>query len=258
MKSRVTSLSSLKELLEAEYDNYNKEEAVSKENPDPVLIAKKHNDETNSLICALFAYGNVKQIVKFLDSLDFEMLNKSDDEIKNAFCNHYYRFQKPEDVIRIFKALKKLKDIDSIENIFVKGYKKENSVLDGLDSLIGTILEIEKSDTKGYNFLVGKPSVKDKTAAQSPLKRWNMYLRWMVRSDNIDLGLWKKVDKKDLILPLDTHTFKVSMQLGLLKRKSYDLKSALLITEELRKYDREDPVKYDFALYRLGQSKKSH
>ena len=80
-----------------------------------------------------------------------------------------------------------------------------------------------------------------------------MYLRWMVRKDELDLGLWKGVDTKDLILPLDTHTFKVSQKLGLLKRKTYDLKSALEITESLRAFDKKDPIKYDFALYRLGQ-----
>jgi uncharacterized protein (TIGR02757 family) len=69
------------------------------------------------------------------------------------------------------------------------------------------------------------------------------------------MGLWKYIDKKDLILPLDTHTFKVSQKLGLLTRKTYDLKSAILITEKLKEFDCNDPIKYDFALYRLGQEK---
>ena len=82
-----------------------------------------------------------------------------------------------------------------------------------------------------------------------------MYLRWMVRNDELDMGLWKDVDKADLILPLDTHTFNVSKNLGMLVRKTYDLKSALLITEKLKEFDKDDPIKYDFALYRLGQEK---
>ena len=82
-----------------------------------------------------------------------------------------------------------------------------------------------------------------------------MFLRWMVRSDELDLGLWNGVNKKDLILPLDTHTFKVSQKLGLLNRKTYDLKSALEITSALKKFDINDPIKYDFALYRIGQEK---
>ena len=82
-----------------------------------------------------------------------------------------------------------------------------------------------------------------------------MFLRWMVRDDNLDMGLWKNIYKKDLILPLDTHTFKVSQRLGLLTRKSYDLKSAVLITDKLKEFDKNDPIKYDFAIYRLGQEK---
>ena len=77
----------------------------------------------------------------------------------------------------------------------------------------------------------------------------------MVRKDNLDLGLWSKIDKKDLLLPLDTHTFKVSERLGLLKRKTYDMKAAIEITNRLRQFDKDDPIKYDFALYRLGQEK---
>ena len=70
------------------------------------------------------------------------------------------------------------------------------------------------------------------------------------------MGLWgDAVETKDLILPLDTHTFNVSKRIGLLCRKSYDLKSAILITEKLREFDPKDPIKYDFALYRIGQEK---
>jgi uncharacterized protein (TIGR02757 family) len=69
------------------------------------------------------------------------------------------------------------------------------------------------------------------------------------------LGLWSSIDRANLIIPLDTHTFNVSRRLGLLKRKSYDLKSAILLTQKLREFDSADPLKYDFAIYRLGQEK---
>jgi len=108
--------------------------------------------------------------------------------------------------------------------------------------------------------LVGTLPKRDKNGkikhiGNAPYKRYNMFLRWMVREDNLDMGLWKNVNPKDLILPLDTHTFKVSQKLGLLTRKTYDLKSAILITEELKKFNNEDPMKYDFAIYRIGQEK---
>ena len=82
-----------------------------------------------------------------------------------------------------------------------------------------------------------------------------MFLRWMVRDDNIDMGLWSDIKKTDLIIPLDTHTFNVSKKLGLLERKTYDLEAAIELTKTLKTFDENDPLKYDFALYRIGQEK---
>ena len=82
-----------------------------------------------------------------------------------------------------------------------------------------------------------------------------MFLRWMVRKDEIDFGLWRKIETKNLIIPLDTHTFNISKKLGLLHRKTYDLESAILLTNKLKEFDPNDPVKYDFAIYRMGQNK---
>jgi len=243
----------IKELLDIEADKRDKINELSYERPDPLLIAKRYRDETISLICALFAYGNAKQIVKFLDTLDFSLLQKEEKDIKEKLSKHYYRFQKPDDVIALFVALKRLKEIDSIENIFYEGYKKESNILDGLWNFISTLRDIYPHDTQGYNFLIGK--VPKKQSQMGTYKRYLMYLRWMVRSDNIDMGLWSKIDKKDLIMPLDTHTFNVSLRLGLLKRKTYDMKASIELTQTLKSFDTNDPIKYDFALYRLGQEK---
>jgi uncharacterized protein (TIGR02757 family) len=146
--------------------------------------------------------------------------------------------------------MKRLKEFDSVENIFLRGYTKEGSIIDGLNSLITAIQKINSFSSHGYNFLIGTPPT---LKSKSTYKRYNMYLRWMVRYDNLDLGLWSGVDKKDLLMPLDTHTFRVSKKLGLLKRKSYDLKAVLELTKKLKSFDNLDPIKYDFALYRIGQ-----
>ncbi|MCK5293315.1 MAG: TIGR02757 family protein [Arcobacteraceae bacterium] len=246
--------------MDLEVEDRNSSEELSEDKPDPIIIAKRYNGEYISLICALFAYGNAGQIVKFLDSLDFDILDKSEDEIKKSLKDKYYRFQKSEDVIVFFIALKRLKECSSLQNIFYEAYKKDNNVLGGIMSIIKAIQDIYPYSSQGYNFLIGKLAKLDKDGnikhtGNSPYKRYNMFLRWMVRNDNIDMGLWKKVDKKDLILPLDTHTFKVGQKLGLLNRKTYDLKSALLITEKLKEFDSSDPMKYDFAIYRMGQEK---
>lgn len=238
----------LKNRLDAEYEARNKECELSAERPDPLMVAKKYNDEHIALACALFAYGNAGQIVKFLSSLDF-----NSEDINGSFGDKYYRFQTPTDTVRFFAALLELKKRGGVKTFFLEGYKKEHSVLEGLSVAIGGLNAILKPDTQGLDFLVGRSEIKENG---SPLKRWNMFLRWMVRKDCLDMGLWgDAVETKDLILPLDTHTFNVSKRIGLLDRKSYDLKSAILITEKLREFDPLDPIEYDFALYRIGQEK---
>jgi uncharacterized protein (TIGR02757 family) len=242
----------IKKLLEKEIiskDYYD----VNESNLDPILIAREKKDEYISLVCALFAYGNVKAIIKFLRSIDFDILDENEEEIKKYFKNHYYRFQTKEDVKEFFITLKRLKQENSLEEIFLPGYKQDKFVINGIDEIIKKIYEVNSYTSKGYSFLIGN-RYKGKTKGSSPYKRWNMYLRWMVRDDSIDFGLWKNVDKKDLIIPLDTHTFNVSHKLGLLSRKTYDLESAILLTNKLKEFDKNDPVKYDFAIYRLGQN----
>ncbi len=247
------TLKKVKLLLDKEVKARNNSAEISLDKPDPLLIASQYNDENIALICALFAYGNARLIVKFLQSLDFSLLDASDDTIKKTLSSHYYRFQNAQDVSTLFIALKRLKNVDSIENIFYEGYKKEENVLDGLWYFIDKLKSMEHHKSRGYDFLVG--SVPQKMGGMGTYKRYMMYLRWMVRSDALDMGLWSKIDKKDLLMPLDTHTFKVSQRLGLLKRKTYDMKATIELTDKLKKFDNSDPIKYDFALYRLGQEK---
>src|SRR4030066_320526 len=90
------------------------------------------------------------------------------------------------------------------------------------------------------------------TPGKGGCKRLNMYLRWMVRKDSIDFGLWKEIPSSKLIMPIDTHVARLSRYLGLSKRKSVDWKMAKEVTESLKILDPMDPVKYDFALSRLG------
>ena len=81
-----------------------------------------------------------------------------------------------------------------------------------------------------------------------------MFLRWMVRDSDIDLGLFKSLPKSKLLIPLDVHTHRVSLNLGLISRKSYDFRAVRELTDKLCEFDTADPIKYDFALYRIGQS----
>jgi uncharacterized protein (TIGR02757 family) len=197
-------LKDIKKFLDDEVRKRDIVEELSLSKPDPLLIAREYKDEKVALVSALFAYGRADQIVKFLKTLNFSKLQGGD---LKELEERYYRFQNGKDIIALFSALQK---IGSLEEIFYEGYKKESSVLDGLSNLITEIQNISTHSSKGYSFLIGKPP--KKISGTSPLKRWNLFLRWMVRKDNLDMGLWEKVSKKDLLIPLDTHTFNISQK----------------------------------------------
>lgn len=243
--------SALKARLDKEVAFRNDANEVSEERLDPILIARLYNEEYSSLVCALFAYGKVQSIVKFLRSLDMALLDADEALIREKLQNHYYRFQNSEDIVQFFITLSRLKKEGSLNGFFLQGYAEQNCAIAGVNALIEKMQQVNGYKSRGYDFLIAKVTCKRKGAGA--MKRWHMYLRWMVRHDSIDMGLWQGVDKKDLILPLDTHTFSMGHRLGLLKRKSYDLEAAWELTQKLRSFDNEDPVKYDFALYRLGQ-----
>lgn len=241
----------IKSYLDAEVEARNCSDELCEERPDPLMIARQSRDEHHSLTCALFAYGNVKAIVTFLSPLEQDLIDADEAELRRRLEGKYYRFQSNEDIIQWFITLRALKASGGAEKVFMDGYK--DGFISGLNSLITMIYDLNPYRSKGYEFLITKPI--DSIAKASAMKRWMMYLRWMVRSNELDMGLWGGVEKSDLIMPLDTHTFNVSRSLGLLKRTQCDLRSAIELTETLKAFDPHDPLKYDFALYRIGQEK---
>jgi len=92
--------------------------------------------------------------------------------------------------------------------------------------------------------------------AGSACKRLNLYLRWMARGDGVDLGVWRRPDPAQLVLPLDAHTFAIARRIRLTRYRSPGWAMALDVTRRLRQLDPADPVKYDFALHRMGLLKQ--
>ena len=202
-------------------------------------------------MCALFAYGNSSNILNFLKKLDFSLLTQSEQNIKKACKGLKYRFENEEDIAQIFITLKRAKQSFSLQDRFYEAFRQNKRVDEGLSALIRAFYELNTYSSYGYEFFFGKAF---KNQPKSPLKRYNMFLRWCVRKDELDLGLWECIKPASLLIPLDTHTHKVSLHLGLLKRRQYDFKAVLELSQSLRELDPLDPIKYDFALYRLGQS----
>lgn len=242
----------IKAYLDAAVEARNHKDELSIERPDPLMIARCFMDEHHALTCALFAYGNAKSIVAFLSSLELGSGTADESSLRHRLAGKYYRFQNSEDILQWFLTLEALKKSGGAEKAFQEGYAS-TGVLEGISSLIRKIYDLNPYRSQGYEFLIGKPIVS--IAKSSAMKRWMMYLRWMVRKNELDMGLWNEVKTSDLIMPLDTHTFNISRRLGLLNRKQCDMRAAIELTETLKKFDPSDPLKYDFALYRIGQEK---
>mgnify|MGYP001164395498 FL=1 len=149
----------------------------------------------------------------------------------------YYRFQKEDEIIQLFNVLKRvLNDFGSIGDMVRHFYKKDvrNALWKARDYLF------EESDDLKFFFPKSLPS--------NPMKRWNLYIRWMVRKDDIDVGLWNFINKKDLIIPLDTHLFKIGRCFNWTQCRTPSYKAAVEITNALKLFSPEDPLKYDFFL----------
>jgi uncharacterized protein (TIGR02757 family) len=249
--------SELKEKLDNLYLSY-KHKFSSK---DPVWNLHRftcENDiETIGLITAAYSYGSVEQINRFIDKLLVKTGNKPYEFTIN-FQKHKdkkhlrdlgYRFNSEGDLLRLFESLSRVqKSYGSLKNCFMKYYNKEQSTV--IPALTGFTAEINsglKPKTGNYyHYLISSPQ------NRSTCKRMNLFLRWMVRKDEIDFGFWNDIPPSKLIMPVDTHIARISKSLGLIKRKSIDLKFALELTESLKRFDPVDPVKYDFALCHLG------
>ena len=258
----------LKECLEDLYNKFEESYLYS----DPLGFVHKFSDpkdiEIAGFIASGFAFGGVSQILKILDKIDkavnhkfYEFtLNFDVDEGFKLFKGFYYRFIKEKDVVALFLILSEiLKKYGSIENFFLKGYNpSELNLKNALISFSKRALEIiDFSPVYGTATPPGYSMVRfffTSPAENSPCKRINLYLRWMVRnSDNLDFGIWQGVVQPyQLIMPVDTHIGRISRYIGLTSRKNPTFKMAEEITESLKKLDYYDPVKYDFAITRLG------
>lgn len=232
---------------------------------DPVWILHRFRDEKDieliGLITAAHAYGSVEQINVFIEKLikitgnqPYEFtINFQKRKDKKFLKGLNYRFNTTDDLVNMFEALNRnVNEFSSLKNLFLSNYSSlDGNILNALSNFTNRMNLNEKpASGRYYHYLFSDP------VNGSACKRMNLFLRWMVRKDEIDLGLWPEVDKAKLIMPVDVHIARISKSIGLVKRKSIDLKFAVELTDKLKEYDPYDPVKYDFALCHLGMEKK--
>lgn len=241
-----------KNYFEAAYRKYNRFEFI---HPDPLEFVYRYKSagdrEIAGFIAAALAYGNVKQIIKSVEKVLTPMgkspalylRNIPEKEISKALLNFKHRFTTgAEMTLFLLNIRTAVKNHGSLENCFLKNYRPKDEDLSA--SLYAFVNE--------FNSRVSSPTLTPRPEKKSSFKRVNLYLRWMVRRDAVDPGVWKKIPPSKLIVPLDTHMFQVSKKLGLTGRNDTSMKTALEITAAFRRVSPKDPVKYDFALTRTG------
>jgi uncharacterized protein (TIGR02757 family) len=166
-----------------------------------------------------------------------------------------HRWTRGTDLIALVWMLRQMLDgWGSIEQFFLEGYDPRADDIEGaLDSFSTRAMRLDL--TAAYGRVPKRPGVGyffPKPSTGSACKRLNLFLRWMVRTDALDLGIWRRVSPSKLIVPLDTHVIRVGRCLGLTKYTSPGWRMARDITASLRRIDAADPVKYDFSLCHLG------
>lgn len=241
----------LSALLEETYLKFNNRNFIAE---DPVQIphefSLKEDIEIAGFLTATIAWGNRKAILKsarqlmnLMDNAPYEFVMNAGESDYKQLETFYYRTFQGGDCVYFMKALKRIyTEYGGLESILTH----QNSLYEGLANLHRIFFDDvhEKRAEKHLASVVKGASC----------KRLCMFMRWMVRDDlgGVDFGLWKSMKPSQLFLPLDVHTGNVSRQLGLLSRKANDWKSVVEVTDNLRQFDAEDPVKYDFSLFGMG------
>jgi uncharacterized protein (TIGR02757 family) len=251
----------IKNILEKLYDRYNHKNLIK---PDPLQFIYNYSNpgdmEIAGLLSAALAYGRVEQIQKSLTRL-FELMGNSPYEFvmnfnqakRKKLQNFKHRFNTGDDIADLLELLKTiLKKYGSIEKYFLQGYDESHeNIISALTTFCDSILKIHAmkhngKTNKGLGYLLVSPS------NGSPCKRMNLFLRWMIRDDEVDSGIWKSIDKAKLIVPIDVHMGRLCRFLGFHDKNTISLKTAIEITEHFAEIEPNDPVKYDFALSRIG------
>ncbi len=237
---------------------------------DPLVFVhdftKKLDQEIVGLLASSLAYGRVdtikksiKKILSLIGGAPSEYVLSLDPkkEIKK-FASFKHRFNDGRDVLCLLYIMRQMiENNGSIGAFFMDGYNPEAAnIKDALTSFTERALLLDSAGLYGTKSIPKKaylrfffPSPKSGSAC----KRLNLYLRWMIRCDDkLDLGLWKGISPSKLIMPLDTHIARISGLIGLTTRKSPGWSMAEEITESLKQLDPKDPIKYDFAICRLG------
>jgi len=254
------TVGNLRQFLDKKVDEFNQPSFIK---GDPIsiphLFSKKQDIEIAGFFAAVFSWGNRTTIIQKTNEL-MQRMTMSPYE----FCTNYGK--------KDFKRLRGFKhrtfseeDLVYFVEFFHHHYTRWNSLEAAFSKSLGCDDNNTENSLNGFKkcFFSLEHLRRTEKHVSSPVqkstcKRMNMFLRWMVRNDTkgVDFGIWKKISPSQLVCPVDVHVARVARRLSLLKRKQTDWLSAIELTENLKKLDAHDPVKYDFALFSLGAMEK--
>lgn len=247
----------LKELLDKKEKEYNRIYFIEN---DPISIPHsfktKEDKEISAFFAAIFAWGQrktiiakTKELMNLMDNSPHEFMLYHQEHDLRRFLNFKHRTFNATDTLYFIHFFKQFyRKYDSLEFAFSQHLKADDvHVGSALSGFYELFFESELAPHRTRKHIASP-------AKKSACKRINMFLRWMVRQDEneVDLGLWKNIKSSQLICPLDIHVDRVARKLGLLKRKQTDWQAAVELTQNLAKFNSQDPVRYDFALFGMG------
>lgn len=233
---------------------------------DPISFAHRflessdsRNVECVAFLSALLSYGRRPSIQQAISGLILPLgenpvlalCEASPQDLKRWTQGWYYRFNTASDAQFVLDRLKSIYEAEgSLKALWAKAYQDATSLPEAISGFRTAFLnEGPKAPemSHGMSFWFADP------AKKSAAKRFAMFLRWMVRKDAVDLGLWQDVTPASaLVIPLDTHVAKMARQYGITARNANDWQTVEEITGYFRALDPTDPARFDFALFGLG------
>ena len=257
----------LADRLERLYRAYGPETADT----DPIMFLGRYalpeDLEVVGWIASAFAYGRVETIQANVERNRAELgprpasaldrIGDFSEFARDSLAGFRHRFHSALDAALLLFVISRARaESSSVRAFFEAEYREEDRDVGALLSrVVGKIRRLD------YRSLLGRRDLPPSSPARfffpdpaegSACKRWNLYLRWMVRRDRLDLGLWTAIPASRLVIPTDTHIHLVARRLELTRRRSADWPAAREITDRLARFDPEDPVRYDYALCRIG------
>lgn len=260
----MVTLERYRVVLDAQYDDFNREDSAA----DPVQIVRRYHApadrEIAGFCAAALAFGRVASVLQSIERL-FAILGPAPAEFVRRFepAAHpelrplVHRWVNGRDLAALLLVLRRmLEEGGSLEGFFLQDYSNEQAdVGPALDAFCRRALAFDLSEVYGRRRTkLGVCHFFPRPSSGSACKRLNLFLRWMVRRDAVDLGVWSDVSASKLVVPLDTHVIRLGKCLGLTKRHTPGWKMAVEITEGLRALSPADPVRYDFSLCHIGMA----